>query len=299
MTSTAEAPATTDTAARPGWSFLRSRRWLSYFAMLLVFSVSCVYLGNWQFDRRAQAQAEIARIDNNYEAVATPLASQLGALTDYDDDLHKWLPVVVTGEYIGTTWLARGRPGPSGVGSNLINAFRADDGRVFFVDRGWVPVIAEEAVNGSLDWNDLPAPPDGRVTLEARLRAGEPQVQGRTTDGHTLGSIELPELARLTGTESEAYTGAYGMLISERPASEHGTLPEKPERDEGPHLSYALQWYVFILIAIAGVAYAATREYRSFNPNGAALLAHDRRVAERRKRRGPSDADEEDALLDD
>lgn len=296
MSSTAE----TLTRAEPeiGWSFLRSKRWIGYFAMLLVFAISCALLGNWQFARRAEAQAEIARIDNNYEAVAAPLSQELTELDSFDLDAHKWLPVVASGEYFGETFLARGRPGPQGVGSNLVNAFRTDDGRMFFVDRGWVPVIAEEAVNGSFDWNELPAPPQGRVQVEARLRAGEPQVPGRTTEGNTIGSIELPELARLTGAAGDAYMGAYGMLISEQPEGEHGVLPEKPERDEGPHLSYALQWYIFILIAVVGVAYAATREYRNLNTGSSTVLEQDRRREERRLRRGPTDADEEDALLD-
>lgn len=289
---------TADRADGIGWSFLRSPRWAGYAAMLLIFSIACVLLGNWQFERRAEARAEIARIDANYDGAPVPLTDELPRRDAFDEDAQKWRTVTIDGEYIGDAFLARNRPGPQGVGSNLIQPIRTDGGGVFFIDRGWVPIDGGAAERGEIDRADLPSPPAGPVHVVARLRASEPAIPGRTTAGRTVASIELAELARLTGSEDVAYTGAYGMLVSEEPAAEHGVLPAKPERDEGPHLSYALQWYVFILIAAIGVAYAARREYRSLNAGSAAVREQDRRSAERRRRRGPSDAEQEDALLD-
>ena len=279
-----------------GWAFLRSSRWIGYFAMLLVFSIACVFLGNWQFDRRAEARAEIARIDANYDAAPVPIAEELPDLGAFDLNAHKWLTVSAEGAYEGEPFLARNRPGPNGVGSDLIQAFRTTEGDVLFVDRGWVPIDGAAAEDVRIA--DLPAAPEGPVELEVRLRASEPAIPGRTSEGRTVASIELPELAALSGAEGESYTGAYGMLVAESPAGEHGVLPDRPERDEGPHLSYALQWYVFIIIAAIGVAYAAHREYRGLNAGSETVREQDRRTAERRKRRGPTDADEEDALLD-
>lgn len=293
-----EATGSTPDGPQIGWTFLRSGRWFGYFTMLVVFSIACVLLGNWQFDRRAQARAEIERLDANYGSAAVPLATELPSLDAFDVDAQKWRTVSMRGEYIGEPTLARNRPGPQGVGSDLIQALRTDAGEVFFVDRGWVPVDGGAAARGEVSVSDLPQAPSGPVVVEARLRASEPRIDGRTSSGMTVASIELPELARLSGTEGEAYTGAYGMLISEDPAGEHGVLPAEPERDEGPHLSYALQWYVFILIAGIGVYVAARREYRSLNAGSEIVRAQDRRAAERKVRRGPSDADIEDALLD-
>jgi len=293
----------TDTTARAtsesiGWRFLYSRRWIGYFVMLLVFSIACVFLGNWQFDRRAQARAEIARIDANYDAAPVPLEEELPARDAFDIDANKWQPVTVTGEYIGDPYFARNRPGPQGVGSNLIQLLRTEDGAAFFVDRGWVPIDGVSADEIEAEQLDLPEPPSGLVEVTARLRASEPPIGGRTATGSTVASIDVPELAKLSGTEGEAYTGAYGMLVSESPSADHGVLPERPERDEGPHLSYALQWYVFIVIAAIGVAYAARREFRGLNRGSEAVAEQDRRRAERKLRRRPSDADEEDALID-
>lgn len=276
-----------------GWRFLRSRRWLGYFAMLLIFSVACVLLGNWQFERRAQARAEIARIDTNYDASPVALSQVLSVQDSFDVDAHKWLPVELHGIYVGDVYLVRNRPGPNGVGSNLVQAFETDDGSVMFIDRGWVPVLGAEVMP-----SDLPAAPQGGTTVVARLKASEPEISGRSAAGNSVPSINLPMLAALAGFNTDVYTSAYGQLISELPATSTGTLADRPERDEGPHLSYALQWYVFILIGIVGVAYAARQEYRSLNAGGDVVKKQDERSAARRQRKGPSDADEEDALID-
>lgn len=281
-----------------GWSFLRSRHWLGYFSLLLVFSIACVWLGNWQFERRAEARAEIERIDRNYDAPAMSLEEAVPERAVFDEGLRKWQTIRITGEYTGETFLARNRPAADGVGSNMIDGLRLDDGSVVFIDRGWVPVSGTDAVPG-----DLPAAPGGEVEVEARLRASEPSIPGKDAVGQSVPSIDVPLIADISGLDpQQVYLGVYGQLVSERPAGETGVLAERPERDEGPHLSYALQWYVFILIAAIGVAYAARQEYRSLNAgddseHGEAVRREDRRRAERKRRRGPSDAEEEDALL--
>lgn len=294
MSPTTDTPVTTPapgTERRIGWRFLASRRWLGYYALLLVFSIACVSFGNWQFDRRAEARAEIERIDTNYDAPAISIDEALPDPSVFDEDTLKWQTVELHGSYEGEPFLARNRPGPGGVGSNLVQALRLTDGRVFFVDRGWVPIAGTDTVTES-----LPAAPSGDVTVLARLRASEPEVTGRTASGRSVPSFQLEYLA--TQVDGEAVTGAYGQLVSETPAGDTGALASRPERDEGPHLSYALQWYVFVLIALLGVAYAARQEYRSLNAGDASVIREDRRRAERRRRRGPSDGDIEDALLD-
>lgn len=297
-TQTAQQPAEpVEQAEQPGWSFLRSRRWMGYYAMLLIFAIACVWLGNWQFERRAEARAEIDRIDANYGAEAVPLAEELPDPSAFNEDDQKWRTVVATGRYVGEPVLARNRPGPAGVGSDLIQAFETSDGTIFYVDRGWVAVDGGMAESADFDPDQLPAAPEGDVTVETRLRAAENAVDGRTSTVRTVASIDLPAIVEITGLTSETYMGAYGMLVTESPASEHGILPAKPERDEGPHLSYAVQWYIFILIAGIGVAYAAKREFRTLNAGSEAVLEQDRREEKRKRKRGLSDADVEDALL--
>lgn len=282
-----------------GWSFLYSRRWIGYVAMLVVFSIICVWLGNWQFARRAEAHAEIQRIDANYDAPAIPLTEAVPDPSSFDTDTTKWQTVELHGEYLGEPYLARNRPGPQGVGSNLIQAFRNSDGSILFIDRGWIPVSGTDQVPV-----ELPSAADGMLTVQARLLGEEPEIPGRSSAGRFVASINLAELSRLAAeselinTSATVYSATYGQLISETPTGEHGALSPRPERDEGPHLSYALQWYVFIIIAVIGVGYAARQEYRNLNAESDAVKRENARRAQRRKQRGPSDADEEDALIE-
>lgn len=276
-----------------GWTFLLSKRWFGYYALIIVFAIVCVFLGNWQFDRRDQARAEIARIDTNYDAHPVPLNQALSTLNAFDIDENKWQPVVMRGEYIGEPFLARNRAGQGGVGSLLIHPLQLENGDLFFVDRGWVDVNAADGVPAT-----LPMPHSGTVEVTVRLRESEESVRGRSNEGRTLGSLNLVELSQ--NFSQPAYTGAYGQLVTESPAGLTGELPPKPERDEGPHLSYALQWYVFIIIALGGAWYAATLEYRSLN-SGSRRVRNPNVPTQRKPRRKgkvPTDEEEEDALIE-
>ena len=176
---------------RVGWSFLATPRWFGYYALIIVFSIICVFLGNWQFDRRDEARAEIARIDNNYDTTPVALVEALPRLDSFDIDRNKWQQVSLTGEYVGDPYLARNRTSQDGVGSLLIHPLQLADGTLFFVDRGWVDVIASDGVPKA-----LPEPASGEVNVTVRLRASETQLAGRTNEGRTLGSLDLTVLAQ-------------------------------------------------------------------------------------------------------
>src|SRR5690606_41665163 len=110
-------------------------------------------------------------------------------------------------------------------------------------------------------------------------------------------TIELGLIADRLGLP--VYTGAYGLLASEDPAPASAPATTvKPEPDEGPHLSYALQWYVFAIIGFVGLGWALREEYRAVNSDDPQERERAAERARRKAARRPSDADEEDALLD-
>jgi len=277
---------------RNQWGFLLSRRWIAYWSLLLVFSMVCVILGVWQFDRRSQAQAEITRIDTNYFATPIALDVALPQTNEFNEDLLKWQPVEVIGTYLpDDQLLVRNRPRASEVGYEILSPLLLPNGNVFVVNRGWIP-----REDGDLLFEKLPPLPSGEVRVIARLKASEPVIQGRTATENTIGTINLPEIE--SSIDLPLYTGAYGVLESESPAGVTGVLADVPERDEGPHLSYALQWFVFIIIAAAGTLYGARLEHRSLFPNSSSVKASEDRQRRRKIRKGRSDAEDEDAFLD-
>jgi cytochrome oxidase assembly protein ShyY1 len=230
--------------------------------------------------------AAIERVEVNYDATPVAVDDALPSLDAWTED-DEWLPVELTGHYlVDDQLLVRNRPYQGASGFEVLVPFQLDDGRVFVVDRGWVPV------GSSIEAPDeVPAPPDGDVSVVARLKPGEPTLLGRTAPEGQLATIHLPSVAELVGDDT--YIGAYGLLASEDPAPATRPAPAlKPEADEGPHLSYALQWIAFGILAFIGLYWAFRRERRI------AALPVDEQEAARNPRRRSVDTDVEDAILD-
>ncbi|MDO5052240.1 MAG: SURF1 family protein [Pseudoclavibacter sp.] len=280
-----------------GWRFALSPRWLGYLALVLVFATACVLLSRWQFDRREERVEANHRIERNYDLEPRPLAEVLPEPGGYDRE-QEWTPVLLHGRYLAEEQLlVRARPHQGMPGFEILVPFRTDEGRVFVVDRGWLPQGNEQD-----EPDEVPTPPAGDVTVVARLKAGEPEIPGRSAPPGQIATIHLPEFAeRLSGERVD--TGAYGLLAVESPGSggaqaRTGALAPRPVLSEGNHLSYAFQWLVFALIAALGLAWGIRNEYRHRNPDDPRVLAARRRQRERRARRGRSDAEEEDELID-
>ena len=275
-----------------GWSFAISRRWFGYLALVVIFAIGCSLLAMWQLARRDDARAEIDRVEANWESAPRPIDEVLPTLDSFDPDT-KWTPVVLNGEYLSDEQvLARGRPRDGNPGFEVLVPFRLDDGTVFIVDRGWIPVG-----NTGDTPETVPAAPAGRVTVVARLKAGEPVVAGRSAPEGQIATVHLPDLAERVG--EPVYTGAYGLVASEDPAPATAPLQQvKPTPDEGPHLSYAFQWFVFGIMALGALVWAVRQEYRARNSEDPAVLEYEEKRKQRAVKKGPTDADIEDALLD-
>ena len=81
----------------------------------------------------------------------------------------EWRPVTLEGEYLADEQLlVRNRPHGGTAAFEVLVPFRLDDGRVLLIDRGWVPPGEDQPLP-----DEIPAPPEGEVTVIARLRAAE------------------------------------------------------------------------------------------------------------------------------
>ncbi len=255
------------------------RRWGGYVALTVVFAVACGLLSWWQWSRRAEAVERIDRIEANYDAPAADLGDLVPGVDEVAADAE-WHPVTLRGEYLGDEQLlVRNRPRNGLAGYEVLVPLRLDDGRVFVVDRGWVPAGDDLEAPAA-----VPAPPSGEVAVVVRLRSGEPEIAGRSAPDGQLATIHLPSVAELV--DAPVYTGMYGLVAEESPAPADAPLPAfRPSLDEGSHLSYALQWIAFGVLAFLGLAWAVRRERK---------LATGVVPVRRRER----DAEAEDALLD-
>jgi cytochrome oxidase assembly protein ShyY1 len=275
-----------------GWRFVLNRRWAGYLGITILFALACVALSQWQWARLDEVQAENAKVEANWDAQPVALDAVLPDRTGWDDG-DKWTPVTMTGTYdIEHQVLVRNRPLNGQPGFDVLTPLRLDDGSLFVVDRGWVPTGSDR------DYPDVvPVAPSGEVTVVARLKGGEPTLPNRSAPAGQVATVHLPTIAELT--DAPTYVNAYGLLASETPAPEHRPIAApKPPEDEGPHLSYALQWIAFGLMAFIGLGWAVRTEYRIANAEDP---TEQRRAAERARKRAarkPTDADIEDQLLD-
>ncbi|EPR75649.1 Cytochrome oxidase biogenesis protein Surf1, facilitates heme A insertion [Leifsonia rubra CMS 76R] len=274
------------------WRFAFSRRWFGYLALVLAFAIGCVFLSQWQFDRREEAATEVARISENWQAEPQQLESVMPDLENFDDD-NKWMPVTISGEYLASEQLlVRGRPYSGQPGFEVLVPFQLNSGRVIVVDRGWVPA------GNSQDAPDaVPAPPAGQIDAVVRLKPSEPTVQGRSAPDGQVATIHLPTVEQML--DRPTYVGGFGLLASESPSvADMPIAYPKPLLDEGAHLSYAFQWVTFGVLAFIGLGWAIRQEYRLINEADPT----ERKRAEKRKRkaeeRGPTDAQIEDAIID-
>lgn len=255
------------------------RRWGGYVALTVVFAIACGLLSWWQWSRRAEAVERIDRIEANYDAPARPFADVLPE-PDTLAIADEWQPVELVGEYVAEEQLlVRNRPRNGQAGYEVLVPLRTSDGRLFVIDRGWIPAGDELEAPAT-----VPAPPTGEVVVVARLRGGEPEIPGRGAPEGQLATIHLPTIADLL--DEPVDTGMYGLVVAETPAAAVAPLPnQRPSLDEGSHLSYALQWIAFGVLAFIGLGWAVRRERR---------LAAGEAPVRRRER----DAEVEDALLD-
>jgi surfeit locus 1 family protein len=210
---------------------------------LLVAAV-CVRLGIWQLDRLAERRARNAEI-------RSALAEPPQVLTDAPADLA-YRRVSATGTYdVARTLVLYGRPLDGAPGVHVLTPLRLSDGSAVLVDRGWVPS------RGETEGVALPAPPAGRVQVEGVLLP--PEADG-TLEGRTVDRVDLVAIgSRLPYRLGDAYL----LLREQRPSVEPPVPAPPPELTDGPHLSYAFQWFAFAAIALVGGLMLARRAPRA------------------------------------
>ncbi|MFF7458391.1 SURF1 family protein [Kitasatospora sp. NPDC008115] len=244
------------------YRFLLSRRWLIALLIALLLIPTTIRLGFWQLHRHE------ARVDRN-ELVARSLAAEpvpydtLSAApgSAVPKDLT-WRPVTATGQYDPAhEFVVRKRTDSSGdkIGYFVVTPLvLADGGGTVLVNRGWVPSGTSAA-----DYPAVPAAPAGQVTLTGRLRADE-TATGSLKDRAGLPDrqFNLISTAQQTKESGAALLGGYLELTATEPApaDQPELLPEPNHSDIGPHMAYAIQWWLFTAMIPVGFVVMARRE---------------------------------------
>ncbi|MFB9444870.1 SURF1 family protein [Dactylosporangium vinaceum] len=249
------------------YRFLATPRWLGYAALTLAAATVMVLLGLWQLDRYHQRAEINARISAGTAATPVPLTSVVGAPSGAAGTVgpapaehSEWTRVTVTGRFDPAhEILVRGRTVEGAVGFEVLTPLVLPDGTAVLVDRGWV----RPAAAGALTTPDVPAAPDGSVTVSGRLvpaesRGGRPQQVA----GHA-------EIRRITPTEIAPglpYAIFDAYVSADQPAPGLVAVPAE-KQNALQNAGYVLQWWLFAAMTIYGFGYLARREARGPRPD--------------------------------
>lgn len=232
------------------------RRWAPWLALVVLFSIATSLLSWWQFTRREERVELINQVIENYDQAPIKIEN-LNFSVINGRSPQEWLPVEVIGTYQpDQSLLVRNRPLSGQAGFLQLVPLILEDGRVLFIERGWLVASSELT---SPEINPLPSPTEHELFV--RVRAGEPSL-GRD-QAETLASIDLQEAAKRLDTDAEVITSFYGRMVSETPSYTSAPVPmPKPSLNEGNHLSYAIQWVLFGIMAFIAFFWAYRNDRR-------------------------------------
>ncbi len=237
-------------------------KWIG--ATLLV-SVACgvmIRLGFWQLDRLAQRRAFNAHY--LVQSAAPPL--ELNAATLAADDLTEmaYRQVVVTGVYEFSQEMAiRNQSWQSQPGVHLLTPLVITGTQTaVLVDRGWIPLDSYQ--NG--DWRAFEEP--GLIPVKGVIRLSQQATFGGRADptpqpGEVIKAWNFVDLEKIKPQFSYNLAPVY---VQKSPDGTETALPypnlTEIEISAGPHLSYAIQWFVFTAILLGGYLFLVHKENR-------------------------------------
>lgn len=235
------------------YRFLLSARWIGFAVFVILLAAVCTRLGMWQFHRLEHRLDQNKIITAHLKADPVELSTALRPGDQVDED-SEFLQVRATGTYDvehQVTVKFTTRDGAPGV--DVVTPFVLASGDAVLVDRGW------QETDNTMASPDVPAPPEGEVTITGWVRknngAGGDAV--RPIDGQ-IRAISSEGMA-----ESVPHTLLNGYLNLRSESPEPTTKLEAepvPERGQGPHFFYALQWWFFALLAVVGYFWFARSE---------------------------------------
>lgn len=240
---------------------LLTPRWIVGHLLAAVLVAVFIFCGFWQLDRLQQVREFNAQQEAQYLAPALTLGR--GEPLPEDVSLRRAHAAGTFEPEMEVLLRSQGYEGRTGY--HVLTPFRMTDGSLMLVDRGWVPyemdrppLSAAQPTEGTLNiegWLEEPQiPPSGSFAFMAPRDPPSGELE-------RLFYVDLERLAQqIPGLDTRAWLVMSGQL------QEHEGYPY-PNRveplDEGPHLGYAIQWFSFAVIGIAGYWFLMRNVLRS------------------------------------
>ncbi len=228
-----------------------SRRWWWVTILVLVGMAVTFRLGIWQLDRLQQRQIRNAEYVEQINAAPMVLdGTQMPASADKLRDR----PALAEGRFDFAEQIVlvqqnyEGRPGV-----HLVAPFVIDGSdTAILVDRGWIPVHEVETGDVGRFGDPGQEAVHGSLQPSQTLSGGrESDIEGRQQEWYR---IDIESIQRQVPYELLPV-----YLAEEPPAEIQEQLPYRVvpeiELSDGPHLGYAIQWFLFCSMLAVGYSY--------------------------------------------
>jgi surfeit locus 1 family protein len=222
------------------YRFARRPVWVAGHLLVAGVVVLMVSLGFWQLRRLDERREQNALVAAGSAMPPVAVGDELDPGDEGDVvDALRFRAVAARGTYSTSTVVRATQAGASG--GRVFSVLDLGDGEQVAVLRGFVP----QAGDGSVA---APPPPNGDVEVEGiaiprdRLELVTRQALDDLAEDH-LGL--LPVVVQATGADDPALA-----------------VVPLPDLGEGPHLSYAVQWFLFSAVAVVGYPLLLRRRAR-------------------------------------
>jgi cytochrome oxidase assembly protein ShyY1 len=219
-------------------------RWALLIMFVAVLGVIFVNLGEWQLDRLAQRKERNATTIANEQKPVQPYEQ---VFTHPITDADQWRRVEARGTFDAEhQFVLRYRSNGDADGYEIVTPLRTATGAVL-VDRGFIRLERGARIPAV-----APIPPTGEVTVVGHVRRDEKGRRAAITPVDN--QMRLINSKAIAATLPYPITSGYIGLLTVQPEQQGGLQPiHLPDLSEGPHFWYAVQWFMFTAVAVAGI----------------------------------------------
>lgn len=236
------------------------RRLLVFVVISVLAAAVCIRLGFWQLSRLAERRARNTLVSTRLREAPVTLAA-----LPADSGARHYRRVVVAGrpDYAHEFVLVnRTRDGSPGV--HIITPLRiAGRDTLLLLNRGWI--YSPNGTDADLShWREGDSIAVTGYVEEPSRRPGPARLTDRaanTTPAYRW--LDPARVARDLGAPvTSYYVAAEPPPGEEKPPLDRPVRVPPPALDEGPHQSYAIQWFSFALVSLVGAGIFVRAELR-------------------------------------
>jgi surfeit locus 1 family protein len=226
--------------------------------IVVALAILFINLGFWQLRRLEERRLENTVGESRLDADPVELDLVLEASGD-DIDSLEFRRATATGVFQpDDEVLVRSQVHQGVAGFHVITPLLGEGGNAVLVNRGWVPLDADEVPV------EAAPPPDGTVTVTGWVRPSQTRgaLGPSDPDDGRLVTMSRVDIDRIQEQVPYELDPVYLSMLDDL----EGDLPIAAEApsfdDEGPHLAYAIQWFSFALIGLVGYFFLLRRAAR-------------------------------------